>query len=995
MIRARVRPPPLPTPLLARPRVEDTLAGLIASHPHTCVYATAGAGKTTAVLQAARAIDRPLAWLGVDRTDAATGQLLTYLEAALAAAVPAAAGLATSAIAAGVPHREAAGLLAETVGETPLLLVVDDLERLADSPEALDVLGSFLRYLPPAARTVLVARVDVPIDLGSGAIGRLAGLDESDLAFTANEVGAALAAAGSPRADADAAWKATGGWVAGVMFEAWRSAEHVPGMGGEADPLHGYLSSQILAALPDAEQDFLIVTSVLDQVTGEAAVALGVEDGPSLIRSVRRRHLPASWDTGPTMRCHPRFREYLLELLDRCPVLRAQDVRRRHGLMLADAGHLEEAVGELIGAGALAEALEVAERCIEAVVDRADLLRAEHWLEALAPVRARRSTLAPAELMLAVAREDYRRGVRLAGELAEAGDLADVASSSSRAGSAMAWSHLHAGDLESARAVLALTAPGPPRDAMSYCLTLVSDEPPGTPPTRALSGGSFDALVMRVHYYRGYFGLLMQHPLEGWAARAGDSWRIGAMVDMGRTEEALRLFEAVSDGQKGAWFSAILNAHLLGRLGRTDDARLALRAGRERLRRSGSVMLEMISQVEEAELELRAGHADVARAILGPVLDAPTGRAYRYIYERARTGLGFALLLQKADAEAAACLREVVATTSRTDRVYSLPAAAVYLAEAEWRLDDLEQADLAADVALDAARRQGSYHLLLEALQDFPGVLSRRLDAETGRDSEWHTLGRSLPAGRDLVTVVGPTRVELTEFGTTAISVDGTEVRPRIRKSHELLAYLASTRSAEATRDQLLGALFDGRTDASATAYLRQAVHKLRLVLPADVPLVVDAGRVRLGPGVTLTSESTRFEDLFVESAALHHEDRLAGLRRALEIADRGEYLPGVRSEWVEHRRSRLTQRATAARFEAAETAYALERLGEAEELLAVVLRADPLQEPAWRLAMRLADAVGDENRVLTTYRDCEAALAEIAAQPSAATRALLASLHH
>jgi len=66
----------------------------------------------------------------------------------------------------------------------------------------------------------------------------------------------------------------------------------------------------------------------------------------------------------------------------------------------------------------------------------------------------------------------------------------------------------------------------------------------------------------------------------------------------------------------------------------------------------------------------------------------------------------------------------------RGDRILELPTAAVYLAEAYWRAGDEDASDQAADLALDAAQRQGSNHLLLQALDDVPAVPTRRLDAE-------------------------------------------------------------------------------------------------------------------------------------------------------------------------------------------------------------------------------------------------------------------------
>ena len=53
-------------------------------------------------------------------------------------------------------------------------------------------------------------------------------------------------------------------------------------------------------------------------------------------------------------------------------------------------------------------------------------------------------------------------------------------------------------------------------------------------------------------------------------------------------------------------------------------------------------------------------------------------------------------------------------------------------------------------------------------------------------------------------------------------------------------------------------------------------------------------------------------------------------------------------------------------------------------------IKSDPYREAAWRLLMRLADTLGDRDRVIAAYRSCEQALAEIGAQPSPTTKALL-----
>ena len=211
-----------------------------------------------------------LAWVTLDGIDTATGRFLTYLEAAVGEHAPDAKGVATSALAARLPHADAAGLLAEAIGDTELVVVMDGLENLCDEAGAhsLATLGTFIRYASSSVRFVLVSRVGVPLDVaGFTGLEGFATVGESDLAFTAAEAREALLASGSRDIDADDVIAATGGWVAGVLFEAWRSEAHVAGTGGEVDPLHGYLASQILDKLTEDERALLVLGSLLGEIT--------------------------------------------------------------------------------------------------------------------------------------------------------------------------------------------------------------------------------------------------------------------------------------------------------------------------------------------------------------------------------------------------------------------------------------------------------------------------------------------------------------------------------------------------------------------------------------------------------------------------------------------------------------------------------------------------------------------------------------------------------
>jgi DNA-binding SARP family transcriptional activator len=996
VIQSKLKVPALPQQLVARPRVERLLAALIDRHRVVVVSATPGAGKTTAVARAAGLGDRPVAWLSVDRTDTAPGRLVTYLEAALARVVPELGGVGTGALAAGIPHAEAAGLLAEAVGEDPVLLVLDDLERLGEQGPAWAVVEAVVRYAAPVLRLGLVSRRQIPATVLAGAErASIAAAGDLELAFTVPEAAEALARVATvPVDDPTAAVQATGGWVTGVLFEAWRSAGHVAGTGGESDPLHGYLATHILGQLEHAEREFLVRTALLDEVTAARAEALGEPDGGERLAALRRAHLPVNWDADGTMRCHPRFREYLLARLERRDAGERRALRLTHGRVLAQEGHDEEATEELLRAGAPQEALDPARRAIVPVIARLDIPLAERWLKALADVApAADPALAVAELMLALGQADFRRGERVADRLAAAGAREPLVSSSVHAAALMAWTYITVLRLEDVRAILAVAEEGRPLDVIRYALPLCDGGPPLDRPE--LTGDPFDALVLACDVAYGQLAHVLEESPSRWVDAISGARRIRALRAVGRTEQALELYMRMrAQGLAGLQVEAWTGPEVLIDAGRRDEARAAIARGRRLARASGSLAYELFTWPPEAKAALRLDRDPAAaRAALDRAERHRAAHPGHVVFDEVDTWYGLALLLEERDRAALERLRPAVERMVTGDRMMELPTAAVYLAEAEWRAGDEEAADRAADLALWAAGRLGSNHVLLQALADCPAVVSRRIDAEPDADSAWHELGRALIAQG--VTVQAPVHpaVELREFGSVEILVAGRRVRPRIAKACELLAYLITRAGERAERTELLDALFDGRNDDSTRAYLRQAVHQLRRALPEGAGPVIENGCVRLGEEIRASSESTRFEARIAEVARLRDAARLAATLEALALFDRGEYLPGLKSGWVDERRRRLADLAADARYEAAELTFAAGRYGEAQRLNSRVLAVDPFREGAWRLKMRIANSLGDGDGVIRAYRGCRRALASLNAAPSSTTHHLLQRL--
>jgi DNA-binding SARP family transcriptional activator len=996
IVNGKLIAPDLPRRWVPRPRLAAQLAEHAETHRVVWVCATAGAGKTTAVVEALAGVPTPVAWVTLDATDRAPGRLLSYLEASLGRVYPDLNGVASGALVARTPHVEAASLLADAVADRPIVLVLDQFERIAEAPKALAVVAALMRYAPRTLHTIICSRREVALETASTTAWTDAiRVGEAELAFTVDEARAALALRGGAVLDAEGAVAATGGWVTGVLFESWRSAQHVYGAGGEADPLHGYLAAHILADLDDAQRDFLIRTALCEEINVRRGEALGVTDAGARLSELRALHLPATWNAERrSLRFHPRLREYLLELLGRRPDAELLELRRRYVALLRDEDRLEEATDLLIELGELEQAVAVAEEAIGPVLERLDLTVAERWIAALTPHPGGSSQrLAAAELMVAVGREDYARGtqvsdrlVRLTGDAV--GDDPDLAA-------LVAMCYWLAERYEDSDALLARARQGPAVRVLRWANALeqldwgarYADEPPAY-------GGPVDTIPLRLHWTHGRLTRLLERHPSPWVEAVHQPWRISALMALGRTDEAVALSDEARDaGLSPMFLDCFTRVELLLE---TDQAAAAWRehiAARDRVAATGSGFFKALHLALEAKLALRLRRdSDQARAALEQVERYPAGRTVQHVIDERAVWMGLALLVDRDDEEAGALLRATAQRLAQRDRLLQLPLVGVYLSEAEWRLGNEREADDAADLALRASQRLGSHHRLLSALRDFPDVVARKIDAEPGLISEWHRLGRALLAPSHTPVAPPDHRGFLRDLGAPELVIEGETVRPRIAKSLELLAFLIGRPGQRASRVELLDALFDGRADLSSRSYLRQAINRLREVLPGDDMLHNEGDEVRLAPG-EFSSDSQCLVYELSSAGELPGDQQLGTLRDALALAERGAFLEGVASDWATARRRELDELVTDARMLAAEAAVGAGDYREADEMALLVLNSDPYRESAWQVRMRVLNALGRADALLATYRACERTLAEAGLTASPATRRLLEQL--
>lgn len=982
------RPPPKGLP---RPRLDALMAALLDDCELLVVSASAGAGKTTAVASVVRGLSASVAWLALDAAERDPGRLLAHLEAALSSVTPTVTGSVRSSRDDGLAVPAAAERLFEAVGDAPGVLVLDQVDRLLPADAAWDVVDLLASHLPRRLRLILVSRRDPPVSRRPCTGDWVGWVGDDELAFDADELRELLAVAGSPL-DPAAFATAFGGWVTGALSQAWRPAGELAGH----HALDAFLARQVLDELGAADRAFLIGTSLLDEVTVERAAALGITDAAQRLRSLRQVHLPAQWsDGGRVLTPHPALRRLLRAQLDGQDPVDVRALHRLMGRLLAEEGLAEESVEELLRAGAVAEAALPAVRALPKIVDRLDLDAAHRWLIAFRRLERPPIALVEAELTLAAGREDFIDIVAMADAFTQDGQLESLITASGRIAALIAWAFLHAGRLDSVHGLLERAPPGAEIEALRYALGLFEASSRDAGGIPSPTGGPLDALILRNHYVYGRLDPLLRASETRWAEAIVTPFRIAALRILGRVTEANELLdEAQEAGVVSLALRAVIGPEVRLDAGRVYEAWEMAEEGLSAARAHGSELFAVWNRCVAAKIAL-CGRKDPVKAT-GLLEDVASSdlMQYRYLDELLRTNRGLARLEQGRVHEALADLEMAVESMVRGGRVVDLPTAAVYLAEARWRCEDPTGSDVAADLALDAAERQGTVHLLLRALGYFSSVLSRRLDAEADADSRWHALGRALHAtmtSQPATNMRG--RVRLHDLGKPALLVDGRPAQTRVSKTVELLAFLLTADGFGATREQLLNALFDGRADPSSRSYLRTAIHWLKVALPEEVGLETEGEVVRLHDAELIRSDSFDALVLLDEGAAAQGAARMRTTQGALALLARGEFLAGCESAWALERRGQIERRADDARHAAAEITYAQGQLKEALQMTEEILEADPFREAVWRLKMRVLGALGDEDGMLDAFARCQAAMSELGATVAPATSALVDAL--
>jgi LuxR family maltose regulon positive regulatory protein len=362
-----------------RPRITTLIAQGTRWCPLTVVTGPAGAGKTMALALWAAAQPGAVAWVCLDDYDNGPGVFWSYVVAALrqsGLAVPRASPAVTRGGAADHTFllRLASVLAAQ---DPPVTLILDDLHLLT-APEVRKGLDFVLRNAGAGLRLAVSSRMDPLLPLHRYRLaGQLAEIRASDLAFSVAEAGLLLGQHGItlPAESLESLTRRTEGWAAGLRLAAISMHAHpdpgqfVKELAAEDSALTGYLVEEVLNVQPPEVRDVLLSTSILEQVSADAAVELaGDERAAGILPALARANafvqpLGSGWYRYHTLLAEVLRLKLRSEYPDRVAGLHRRAARwyERNGLLTDAVRHAAQAGDWQLAAGMVIDDLAISQ----------------------------------------------------------------------------------------------------------------------------------------------------------------------------------------------------------------------------------------------------------------------------------------------------------------------------------------------------------------------------------------------------------------------------------------------------------------------------------------------------------------------------------------------------------------------------------------------------------------------------------------------------------
>lgn len=364
LLQTKLHRPRVTADLVHRPRLKVPLnSGL--DHPLILVAAPAGFGKSTLLSAWLETIDFPNAWLSLNEADNDLGVFLAYFLGAIQTLFPDSLP-ETRAFLTSISLPDVTVIANSLINELDeldrdFILVLDDYHLIREQ-SIHELLNLLLQYPPPGMHLVIATRQDPSLSLGIfRARHQIAEIRGQDLRFSRNEIAEFVEhTVGLSLTDdaLDVLATKTEGWATGLRL-ATLTLRYGDDVDSELTRLHAencfvtdYLMSEVLAHVSTCMRNFLLKTSILDQVCTPLAETLLGADEPEcdpkayLAWLEQSNMFTVALDSrGEWYRYHHLFQELLREqLMRQCTTDEIDRLHVRASAWYISQGSLEEAL---------------------------------------------------------------------------------------------------------------------------------------------------------------------------------------------------------------------------------------------------------------------------------------------------------------------------------------------------------------------------------------------------------------------------------------------------------------------------------------------------------------------------------------------------------------------------------------------------------------------------------------------------------------------------
>ncbi|WKZ37352.1 MAG: BTAD domain-containing putative transcriptional regulator [Anaerolineales bacterium] len=1043
----RARPDFLPRPKLLN-WLESNLDKRL-----TLLSAPAGYGKTTLLVDFITASSLPFAWYTLDAQDSDPTVFLTYLIESLRSMkrVPAsltravgqtAQSLLDSAEANISPHRVLTVLineLAEQI-ETPWLIVLEDYHYVT-SPVVHQLVDFLLENAPNDLRLVISTRVDPPLALARlRARGQLAELRTSSLRFHDDEVSHWMQT-NLPEISNESRSllsEKTEGWVAALQIVrsslSGRDAQDVgamlAGLSGSQQFVFDYLAEEVFKRLPEDTQEFLLRTSILQQMDASACNAVaGVQNAQSILEELEKQNLfVSSLDLQRRWyRYHYLFREFLLSRLRRAETESVTGLERSAGMHYESQGELEAALSHYLNAQDYGSAAHVVSIFAADYVERGRVEVLHRYLSAL-PADVLKAN---PELLLQHGNAHWRLGqtgaavaafedarssfglqnnssgmcralTRLAEVNRAQGNYRQAETLSTEALSFADENHVARAEalMSLAKSVGFLTGMDKGRQLAEEAVEearLAEDK------ISALARANFLQSLGQICWWHGDPQATVRYCQEALQIAPEEFSPIGAQAYISLVTPFLywrELDKSLQYAERGLQIAQTLHlkellpsaytalGNVLTRLGETARAEASLRQGMEIGQQLGLASYEQLMATGYLAYNLCGqGRVEEARQLAEGALWSYTGSSDTYEAYVCRSVLADVALENRQLDKAERLFEELIEVGER--KQFRIPLAMVYFGLAYIHLET-KRAESGLDYARKALR-------LIEASRTFQLFLDQGIRSQVvseallraGEKSPFlERVLENLPEKPIEVSIQDRYSIQVQCFGNFRVLLNGEEVSQErwvSAKARDLLAYFVTMRGEKMPADRVFDAIWGEKERTSRTAF-HTALSRLRnaLKIGDDSPrlILVEVGEYWLD-SARFAIDVDEFNAVIAKARVASNVHSRAEWHAHAVSMYHGEYLQNMYYEWVFPERRRLAQSYLVALQELALYHLSTRSPRQAIGYIEKAILLDQLNEGLYCQAMRAYAEVGDRSSMARIYTELQNVLfSELGEEP-------------